>query len=367
MNIEQGSAISEISGVLSNYDLGELVSIERNDRGYVTTSYRIETKFEGEYAQYFFRQYKSGIQETEIQFEHSVINHLLEKKFALIAKVFKSKQGFTYIKEFIGTNEESPETIFYAVFDFLRGEDKYDCVDPHPSLREIRNSAIVQAEFHHAVADLIPQGQRYEPKILGLIPQIAPKIHQNLQTPKGTIFDAYLSENEKLIGEVCDEAGQYFAELDNSNWDEILIHCDFHPGNLKFFGEEVVGLFDFDWSKIDLRSFDVALAIWYFFADWRADQDGVLRIDEARIYLREYQSALNQLPDLDPISQIELSHFPMMVNLGNLFVLNWAVTDFYMNDVDPELYLKWLKHCVKFSQWFSRSGQRLIEKELTSI
>ena len=44
----------------------------------------------------------------------------------------------------------------------------------------------------------------------------------------------------------------------------MVIHCDFHPGNLKFQNNAITGLFDFDWSKVDVRCFDVALAIIYF-------------------------------------------------------------------------------------------------------
>ena len=39
------------------------------------------------------------------------------------------------------------------------------------------------------------------------------------------------------------------------------IHCDFHPGNLKYENNRVVGIFDFDWSKIDLRLFDLRMAV----------------------------------------------------------------------------------------------------------
>ena len=362
MHSDQEPAFSEIRDVLANFNLGELLSIERNERGYINTSYGIETIHEGDRHRYFFRKYKSGIQEPEIQFEHSVIKHLLAKDFSLIAKVFESKQGMTYIKYFTGEDKQFPA--FCAIFEYLKGDDKYDCVDPHPSLVEINNSAVVQAEFHDAGANFSPHGQRFEPKILDLISKIANKIKHNLQSSKGTAFDDYLGENESYIRDNCDEAQNYFAELDTSNWEEILIHCDFHPGNLKFDGENVIGLFDFDWSKIDLRIFDVALAIWYFFTSWCGEQDGILRIDEANIYLYEYQTAFRELPNLDPIVQDELQHFPMMINLGNLYVLNWAVTDFYANEVDPVLYLQWLKHCIKFAEWFSLSGKQLIEQDM---
>ena len=362
MNIEQDAAFSEVKDILANYDLGDLLTIERNDRGYINTSYAIETIDNRERKRYFFRRYKSGIQETEIQFEHSVINHLLEKDFLLVARVFATKQGSTYCKKYSDGDLDIPT--YYAIFEFLGGENKYTCVDPHCSLLEIKNSAAVQARFHHAVVDLSPQGQRLEPNILDLLPQIKKTIDHSIQISKGTIFDSYLQENAALIQDSCTEVQRYFADVQTSNWIQTVIHCDFHPGNLMFEDEQVVGLFDFDWSKIDLRSFDVALAIWYFFTSWRGGQDGVLRTDEARVFLDQYQSTLGKLPDLKPMDQNELQNLPMMVNLGNLFVTNWAVTDFYKNDVDPKDYLMWLRHCVSFTSWFSGSGYQSMQRDL---
>ena len=43
MNSDQSAAFSEIKDILANYDLGDLLSIERNKPGYVNTSYAIET------------------------------------------------------------------------------------------------------------------------------------------------------------------------------------------------------------------------------------------------------------------------------------------------------------------------------------
>ncbi len=362
MELGQDSAFSEVSKILAYYDLGDLITIERNDRGYINTSYAIETLSRGERKRYFFRRYKSGIQEMEIKFEHSLINHLLEKNFSLVARVYATKQGSTYCRFYEQENLDRP--IFYAIFDFLPGEDKYTCVDPHCTALEIKNSAAVLAGFHNAVADLAPQGQRFEPKILELLPQIQERINQSSRLSKGTIFDSYLYENASLIQDSCQEAERYFADLQTPNWSQIVIHCDFHPGNLKFEQEEVVGLFDFDWSKLDLRSFDVALAIWYFFTSWQGDQDGVFRVDEGRAFLREYQSTLRRLPNLDPMTRSELENLPMMILLGSLYVVNWAVTDFYSRDVDPEDYKMWLRHCVNFTRWFSSSGHQLMQGEL---
>lgn len=364
MSPGQSIIFAIIQDILSNYDLGELISYEQNERGYVNTSFTIETTKKGDQQRYFLRRYKSGIQEVEIEFEHSVISHLRDKNFNLIAKVYPTKQGSTYFKKYLDDDGEQP--IFYAIFDFLEGEDKYTCVDPHCTLLEIKSSAAVLAKFHHAVIDLFPKGQRFEPGILELLPQIRKSVKNRDKKSKGKKFDEYLQENISLIMDSCETAEQYFTDQHTSDWPQYLIHCDFHPGNLKFQAEKVVALFDFDWSKIDLRCFDVALAIWYFFVNWKGDQDGILRLDESRVFLDNYQLKMQNLLESGPLIENELQDLPMMTNLGNLYVLNWAVNDYYSKDVDAEEYLIWLRHCVNFIRWFNDSGYEHMERAVTS-
>jgi homoserine kinase type II len=101
--------------------------------------------------------------------------------------------------------------------------------------------------------------------------------------------------------------------VDESDWPSIVIHCDFHPGNLKISAEEIVGLFDFDWSKIDLRCFDVALAGWYFFTSWRGELDGALRLAEFRTFLNTYQETFQDQAVLKPDVSATFPEFHPMV------------------------------------------------------
>jgi hypothetical protein len=65
MNPDQIAAISEIKDILVNYDLGELIDLERNERGFVNTSYAIETIKQGKSQKYFLRaQYSRPSDET---------------------------------------------------------------------------------------------------------------------------------------------------------------------------------------------------------------------------------------------------------------------------------------------------------------
>ena len=358
MNFEKDSAISEISGVLSNYDLGKLADLKRNYRGYLNISYSIQTIKHGQKFDYFLRRYRIGTKPDDIVFEHTVVNHLIEKKFNLVAKVYATKQGSTYYTQFPEGNLD--QQIFYAIFEFLSGDDKYTWVDPHCSPREIENAATTLALFHQAVADVIPKGQRTEPRIIDLLPHITNNLDNYQPKVIPSEFDECLTNNLPKLLNNCIATLNALKMVDESDWPSIVIHCDYHPGNLKFAGEDIIGLFDFDWSKIDLRCFDVALAGWYFFTSWRGIQDGALRLTEFRNFLNNYQETFQDQTVLKPMNDVELVQLPWLICAANLYVLNWTVEDYSSKDVDPEEYLMYLQHSLNFIHWFELEGQNLI-------
>jgi homoserine kinase type II len=127
---------------------------------------------------------------------------------------------------------------------------------------------------------------------------------------------------------------------------EMVIHCDYHPGNLKFSGQAISGLFDFDWSKIDLRAFDLGLALWYFCTSWQGSEEGHFRLDWARTFLCAYLGALAAHPGADPHTPAEAHYLPVLNNAGTLYVLNWTILDYFNKDVDPQEYLVFLDHSL---------------------
>ena len=358
MNIEQDAAISEISAVLLNYDLGKMVDLERNYRGYLNISYSIQTIKHGKKSDYFLRRYRIGTKPDDIVFEHTVVNHLIKKNFNLVAKVYATKQGFTYCTQFPEGNLD--QQIFYAIFEFLRGEDKYTWVDPHCSPKEVENAATTLALFHQAVADIIPMGQRTEPRIIDLLPHITNNLDNYQPKEAPSIFDECLINNLPKIISNCIATMGALKMVNESDWPNIVIHSDYHPGNLKFSGEEIVGLFDFDWSKIDLRCFDIALAGWYFFTSWRGEQDGALRLAEFRNFLNNYQETFQDQAVLKLSNDVELAQLPWLISAANLYVLNWTVADYSLKEVDPDEYLMYLQHSLNFIHWFELEGQTLI-------
>ena len=359
----QTAVYDEISAVLAHYDLGELVEFQQNLLGYNNINFAIQLLKHGERKPYFFRRYKSSIQPEEIIFEHAVIEHLLQEQICQVARVHKTRSGETCYTQLPDDSSQHPR--YYAIFDYLEGEDRYTWVDPQLSATEIQEAAGVLAKFHHAVADFDPPGRRMEADILALLPQITQNLQLVNTRSKGTQFDAYLAQNLDSLLEGCSAMQAYCTQVDWSGAPRMVIHCDYHPGNLKFSGQQVVGLFDFDWSKIDLRCFDVGLALWYL-VHWDGELDGIVRLAESLQFLKTYQSTLADLPHLEALTAFELQHLPVMVNLGNLFVLNWTVSDYYAIDADPEEYLVYLRHSVRFNRWFMARGKQFIQEYLIS-
>lgn len=348
------SAALELKNILEHFNLGDLVGYDQDKRGTVNTSFTIQMQQGEQRRKYFLRRYKHGIREEEIQFEHSLINHLLDAKVLPVARLYPTLGGETYLHRSMGPDDH--EGAFYAIFDFLPGEDRYTWVDPICTPEELVSAAVTLAQFHQAVDGFQPPGKRAEPKILDLLPVISGTVTACPDKIKHTDFDVYLIDNLDLLLKDIDSTLAVLRVSQVSGLPQMVVHCDYHPGNLKFQQSQVSGLFDFDWSKIDLRSFDVGLALWYFCASWKSHVDGELRLADVAIFLGAYQEYLRLQPGARPLSPLEGQYLPHLINAGNLYVLNWTILDFYGKDVDPQEYLIYLRHSVNSARWFEAEG-----------
>lgn len=353
---------NELIEILKIYDLGELVDFQRDERGYVNTSFFIRTRQFGRIHKYFFRRYKKGIREEELQYEHSIIQHLIKHGFNLVANLLKTKKGDTYIA--VSSTNLKSDAIYYAIFEFLYGEDRYTWIAPKCTLSEINNAAVVLAEFHSKINGFTPLGERYEPKIKDMKDLLINNLYQCTRLRKNDEIEQFWLENTPVV---VDEIERVYKLLDVHYYAQLIQlvnHCDYHPGNLKFENEHVVGLFDFDWSKVDVRIFDVALALFYFFTCWEGEFNGELRLDDVALFLNTYQDSLVSSNKLSVISKIETKILPALLSASNLYVLNWAIIDYINKDVNHKEYLEYFTHGVKAVLWYQNkdNGHKLTEQ-----
>ena len=342
---------TRIKNVLSHYQLGELVNYAQNTRGCVNLSFAIQTRKNDRITSYFLRQYKIGIVEEELLFEHSLINHICEIGKPVVARVHPTRDGKTYVME---QDPTSPiQTIFYAIFDFLPGEDKYTWVNPHCTPKELAQSAQVLAQYHQAVWNFHPLGFRREPRIAQFLEPIKNNLHTCITQPHLKMVQEILLPHLTFLDQKIEELITIFQSPAFQQLPKLVIHCDFHPGNLKFQDENVIGLFDLDWAKLDYRIFDVALAIYYFCTEWEGMKDGEVRLDEAAHFVSSYQTALQNSSTVPPLSINEQTLLNQFIEAANLFVLNWSIEDILHKKVVLEEYIPYILHGIHSAIWLA--------------
>ncbi|MDM8540516.1 phosphotransferase [Desulfococcaceae bacterium HSG9] len=216
---------------------------------------------------------------------------------------------------------------------------------------EFRNAASALAEFHNAVCDFDPgRLKREEPPITELLPIIARNFVDIAQKMRNSRFQSYFQENLKTILGIIERNPLTSQKI--KGLPVIPAHYDFHPGNLKWDDEAVAGLFDFDWSKIDLRLFDVCMAVIYFCSRWGGRTDGELRLDKSALFLSSYHNRLRSKQGFDSLSDDEQQLLPTMLAIADIYLVHWEVADFHdTEEADDNEYLVYLKHNVRLMRW----------------
>ena len=273
--------------VAGEYDLGEVVRVEQIFGGFENLSFGVVTRDADGERRYFVRKYKYGTVAREIRYEHALVRHIRDRGFTLPARVFETRQGETLVtrEELLGADRVER---FFAVYEMLEGENKYTWTENRCTDAEYDDGARVLARFHQAAHDFEP-GELYreQPPIMDYLATMPVTFNGYAAATKGTKYDHYFLSKLPEILEAIDRGLTLAPEL------EGLPRCptfnDYHPGNLKWRDERGVGLFDFDWTKLDYRVFDIAIGIVYFCSSWEDRDDGQLRLDKAEVFLKAYQ------------------------------------------------------------------------------
>lgn len=341
---------NQIVNVVKNYDLGKVIDVYEIFGGYVNRSFGIMTEKDGQRAEYFVRKYKKGITEKEILFEHSLIDFSIANGLDLAAGLIRTRDGQTYIKDSENAGNEEQD-FYFAIYEYLPGEDKYTWDNPTCNDEEYASAAHVMALFHNASRNFDPRGlERVEPKITEFLPTLPPVYREFAQRNLNTKFHTYYLKNIEGILEVINLTVIPAADLTRMPYNPC--HNDFHPGNLKFTDNKAVGIFDFDWSKIELRLFDVCLGLTYCCSSWQDELDGVLLLDKCAIFLESYQKKLRELGGLEPLNETEIKVLPVMMAAANLYLINWDVTAYYAgSNLNEYEYTAYLQHNVRLMKW----------------
>jgi len=340
-----GNQVREV--VTSEYDLGEVLRVEQIFGGTENLSFGVVTgTADGEH-RHFVRKYKYGTVEREIRYEHALVRHIREKGFELPARVFETRRGDTVVeREELLDGQRVAR--FFAVYEMLGGENTYTWTENRCTDAEYEDAARILARFHEAASDFEPGGlYREQPPIMDYLATMPGTFSGYAASGTGTRYDQYLID--RLPGILALQLRGLTLAPELEGLPRCPTFCDYHPGNLKWRDERGVGLFDFDWAKLDYRVFDVAIGIVYFCTSWEGEDDGELRLGKADIFLRAYQDEVSRTAAPGPLTAAELAVLPRMLAIAALYVVSWDIVAYYIDrDPNDDEYLYFLEHNVAF-------------------
>jgi homoserine kinase type II len=364
MNSEQKDTITTQEDILrsnrnilsEHYDIGQLVRQERIFSGYINDSYKIEMLRDGKKSRYLMKRYRKGTSEEKVRFEHTLLHELQIRRFKFSPRLISTKDSETYVR--IGRQlKEQARKDYIAVFSFLPGKDKYSWDTPLCSHGELKNSAKILSLYHNTIFNWKGIGCWRELSNFDEISLMATKWESYARnTAKSPIDEYFLEQFDDLINMLNSNIppqNKYNA------MPRLAVHGDYHPGNIKFQDGKVTGVFDFGWSKIDARCFDVGLAIMYFCTPWENINDGILQLDRVENFLGAYQETAKKTKTIGPLNKLELEYLPHMIHMGNLIVVDWILSEFYRTGQYPQEYLKYLQHSMSLNRWLECNWREL--------
>lgn len=193
----------------------------------------------------------------------------------------------------------------YQLYTYLEGSG-YEA----DNLRQMEQGGDFLGRLHRAVSDFAPANAKRLPRY--------DNPDHIVQAVRHTLKEHALqadSEEIELLDYVYKVAKEILLVMPDRRYSrlyKLVIHGDYHPANVKYSGDRVCGLFDFDWISMQPRMRDVVDGIIYFSGVRSGGIDGSdifsltqpCRFDLTRIRLfaDAYRAACHRPLDADEIA-----------------------------------------------------------------
>ncbi len=344
-----------------NYDFGKVTQVFEMFGGAINRSFGVVAEKDGELQQYFVRKYSRHASEQDILFEHALMKHLKTNGLHLTPDVYEAKSGATFV-----TDTEQDKTFFYAVYEFLKGEDVYRWFDDFVPVDVCYNIGVAVAEFHN-VSSTFDSGElrKEEEPIYDLMPQFKNIFKDYLNKPFDSIYHQTFKNNfEELMGGI----DKILEAVDKDTINKlplVAVNGDLHQGNMKYDKDgKVVALFDFDWAKIDMRLFELAGVILYLATSWQDNNDGEVYLDKLEAFIKGYQDTLRKLGGFTPLTETEAQLLPWVLQMTCYYnVIYWSAKDHYevFDTINVYEYDYYLRHGLRVRRFTEMNTEKIIE------
>jgi Ser/Thr protein kinase RdoA (MazF antagonist) len=258
--------------LLRCYPIDELVMIERLELGPFSRGWLAEVKEHGQLQRWFVKQHRSKTK-ARLAFELQLQESLCRQGLDVIPPVIPTRDGELWF----GPDHDG---ICFSVHPFIDADPPSDWMKSSPLSDEKRRRAGAELARFHAqcrrAASELPQG--WQNQAQPWLPQLQPALDAALskaeqQLPAADPIRQFAgSHGDKLRRELrlCLE------KLQSRNFEQILIHGDYHPGNLLWRSDRIVAVLDFDYVQLGWVGYDLAYAAYMFGRDFQNQSEASL-------------------------------------------------------------------------------------------
>ena len=243
-------APAELADVLAAYDIGPLHSPPSPGSGTANASLVLETAS----GRFFLKRRNPKYAQPEfVRFDHRLMEHLHPYGIGT-PLAFPTVLGSRWLER---------EGAVYELFPYQAGEPH----DRH-SRAQLAEAGRSLAAFHGAARLFEPPPGKAWPRYHDprLIRAGVETLAQTLETRLSRADHAYLQDQ---VGRLeCEYPEERYQALP-----KLVVHGDYHPGNLKFLSDRVSGVFDLDWATLQPRLLDLADGVFLFAGERDSDID----------------------------------------------------------------------------------------------
>jgi len=213
--------------VANHYDLGNVQKVAQLYGGYTNLSFTVTTQRCSSFKKYFLRIYRQDTSVEHICFEHALIDHIVASGSHMVARLIRTRDGANFVRRIAPTPHGTKE-LYYAMFEFIGGEDKYSWTSNHLSDEEYAYSGRSLAELHCASAGFDP-GALPSPHlpILERLASLPEDLRRCADLAADSCFDKYFLHNLPEMLRISQQTSKQLTET--AELPVIGIHGDSTP------------------------------------------------------------------------------------------------------------------------------------------
>jgi Ser/Thr protein kinase RdoA (MazF antagonist) len=240
--LTQAAVQAELAKVLGHYALGEFITAQRIEQGFVNENWAVTT----DRGRFFLKHRHPNLRQPNvIRAQHHIMGRLRQAGFPA-PKVFPTTQGDSLV-----TLAEE----LYEIHEFVAGEP-YD----HDRPAHLAEAAYTLGRYHARVQGLAPQA------LCGLGDLYSPLL---LETALTNLIGAWQLDQDPSLAPVVRRLRTHATNLarrfaGHGALPHLVIHGDYYAGNLLFNGDRIVSVVDFDKTQWQPRIVELCEALIYF-------------------------------------------------------------------------------------------------------